>query len=346
MRRMRARWVLGSALLLGGAAVSCGGGDADGLFTPPSSNAGIGGALSAGGANHAGAAQNGGRAGAMNHARGGAGSGAGAASEAGAAQGGAIGHAGAGADPTSGAGGSLSGAGTGGAHAGSGGTMTAASGAAGTAGSHAGNAGVGGSQAGSAGAGGGPAGAGGASAGAGGAAAGAAGAAAGAGGATGAPCADNAGCLPSEYCDKSSCDANAAGNCLPTPTHCDGEKLAVVCGCNGVTYHDACLLHHGRTNSAALDGGACSKAGDGTVTCTENDSLKCSDLGGVCGFKTENACIASGPVNMGICWVLPASCPGSDANTVQTCDGQNTACISECDAIQQTLRYAVPNHCN
>ncbi|MET0793100.1 MAG: hypothetical protein ABW061_16390, partial [Polyangiaceae bacterium] len=178
------------------------------------------------------------------------------------------------------------------------------------------------------------------------ASAGAGGASAGAGGAAGAACADNDACLGTEYCAKSSCAAKAGGHCTPIPSDCGNTKLAVVCGCDGVTYHDPCLLHRARQNSIALDSGACSKAAESTIACTQLDSAKCSELSGVCGFKAENACIAAGPGATGICWVLPASCPGSDDKTAQSCQAENTGCTSECEAIKNGQRYALPDQCN
>ena len=308
MRRIRARWVLGAPLVFGTLALSCGSGGADGLFTQPSSND-DGGASSAGAASHAGAAHSNGGASGAHTTMGGAG----ASSEAGAAHGGATGQAGAAhggaTNGGGGAGGSLAGAG----------------------GSHAGGAGA-------------PSGGGGAPSGGGGAGAG--GAMAGAGGGAGATCLDNGACTDNEYCAKTSCAAKAEGHCTASPSDCGNTKLAVVCGCDGVTYHDACLLHQARQNSSALDSGACSKVVDTTVTCTDLDAQKCTELGGVCGFKADNACIAVGPGNIGICWVLPASCPGSDDKLAQVCVGANTSCTSECDAIKNGQRYAMPNQCN
>jgi Kazal-type serine protease inhibitor domain len=352
MRRMRARWVLGAPFALcalGALALSCGSGGADGLFTQPSSNGG-GGAASAGASNHAGAPHVNGGAGGANNTSGGVG----ASSEGGAAHGGATGQAGATGGSTSNGGG-----GTGGSHAGGGGSHAGGGGShAGSGGSHAGGGGApnggapnGGAPNGGAPNGGAPNGGapnGGAPNGgaAGGATAGAGGSMAGAGGSAGATCVDNGACMNDEYCAKPSCAAKAEGHCTPSPSDCGNTKLAVVCGCDGVTYHDACLLHQARQNSSALDNGACSKALDSTVTCTEADAQKCAGLGGVCGFKAENACIAVGPGNTGICWVLPASCPGSDDKTAQTCLAESTSCSSQCDAIKNGQRYAVPDHCN
>lgn len=307
-------------MVLAALASGCGSGGADGLFTQPSSNAGggaDGGAAHAGASSHAGAPHQSGGAGGASNATGGAG----ASSEAGAAHGGATAQAGAATAQAGAATTAQAGAATAGSPSSGGG------GAGG--GAHAGE---GGSLAGGAGA---PAGGGGAG-----------GAMAGAGGGAGAPCVDNGTCANDEYCAKPSCAAKAEGHCAPTPSDCGNTKLAVVCGCDGVTYHDACLLHQARQNASALDNGACSKMLDTTVTCTEVDAQKCTLLGGVCGFKAENVCIAVGPGNTGTCWVLPASCPGSDDKTAQTCLAENTSCTSECDAIKNGQRYALPDLCN
>lgn len=314
---MRARWVVGVLPALSAMALSCGSGDTGNLFTSSSAS----GSVSSGGAsNHGGAASvgEGGLSGATTTAGGGSGSAlAGASSHGGSANGGAA----------------QGGASHGGAsHGGSSGHGGAASSGAG--GSSAGNSGHAGGNgnAGSAGAG---AGAGGIS--------GVAGTT-GSGGTGGASCSDNQGCDESEYCAKANCTALAQGHCTPSPTDCSDVKSTVVCGCDGLSYHDPCLLHQNRQNSAGLDTGACAKVAQGTVTCTADDDSACTDLGGVCALKVEASCAVA--PNKGLCWILPAACPGSDDQTAQSCATEQNACMSECSAIKAQQSYLVSASCN
>ncbi len=313
MTQVRARWILGSSLWFGALALSCGSGDTENLFTQPSTHGGESnaGASSQAGATHVGSGGAGGSGRAGGSSTGGSGH-AGANGQAGAATGGAA----SGGAPT---GGAPSG-GAPGAGAPNGGAPGA--GAPGAGAPNGGASGMGGSTAGS-------------------------GGMSGGGGSAGAgTCVDNSACANDEYCAKTSCMAKAEGHCTKSPTDCGNTKAAVVCGCDGVTYHDACLLHQARQNANAFDSGACVKAAEGTVTCSVVDSSACTSHGGVCGFKAENACIEAGNAK-GLCWVLPASCPGSDPNSAQGCpSGPGSDCLSECAAIKAGMFYVMPNSCN
>ena len=264
-----------------------------------------------------------------------AGNGAGGAEEAGAHNVAGAGHAGAGHPPSGGASGNgASGAPSGGAGEEAGAPAAGSSGTAGAgnAAGASGSAGGGGTAAGAAGGG----------------ASGMAGTAGNGGnaGAGGSTCVDNSSCKDTEYCAKVSCLAKAEGHCTPSPTDCSNEKLGVVCGCDGITYHDACLLHQNRQNSSAVDAGACAKVAEGTMSCSTIDSAACTERGGVCGYQVENACAISTPNAKGICWILPASCPGSDDHTAELCSAvQDTSCTSECAAIKSGQRYALSEIC-
>ncbi|HEY8427119.1 MAG TPA: hypothetical protein VIL20_02045 [Sandaracinaceae bacterium] len=53
-------------------------------------------------------------------------------------------------------------------------------------------------------------------------------------------------CPPGEYCDSPDelCGAaDGSGVCRPIPTDCSGQASAPVCGCDGVTYDNACEAH-------------------------------------------------------------------------------------------------------
>ena len=163
-------------------------------------------------------------------------------------------------------------------------------------------------------------------------------------GAGGATCVDNSACAESEYCAKSSCAAKAEGHCAARPADCANAKLAVLCGCDGLTYHDECLLHANRQNSGAV--GPCTKAEKLTVTCTFLDDEACIDAGGECALKVD-ACASISIGETGTCWVLPEACPGSDEQSAQTCSEKvDPSCQSECAAIKGKARYSTAGKCN
>ena len=373
MRRRRSRLSLGLSVSLvsGLLATSCGSNDIDNLFST-----GGGGFVSGGAGNQAG--RGAGHAGTGNRAGNGAGDEGGGSGEAGAqADGGVSGssagaggsHAGSGGHAAGAAGGALNGGSSG--KGGNGGTAgsDASAGKAGNAGGagKAGSGGVGGGSAGSAGNAGsltagsagnaGSAGSG-ESAGSGGngGSAGNAGNSgnsgsagnsgnAGSAGAGGASCLDNGACGASEYCAKPSCTAQADGHCTPRPTSCSGIKQATVCGCDGITYHDACLLHSNGQNSNPISSGECAKGADTTLTCTSSDEAACTAKGGLCAFKGELSCIIP-TVNKGVCWILPANCPGSDDQRAHSCNAEQSSCTSECTVIKSRQNYSLPPGCN
>ena len=124
-----------------------------------------------------------------------------------------------------------------------------------------------------------------------------------------------------------------------------------MCGCDGFTYHDACLLHLNGENSLAA--GACPKTGVGstnTVTCVAPADPACTAKGGgACGFRADTACGLQ-PAK-GICWVLPSTCPtgGGTAKAAEICNvgpGPSSPCESECTAVKAQVRYALTANCN
>ena len=310
MRHVLARCVLGLVSSLAALSLSCGSGDSEGLFTTPSfaGAAGVSGSSGVAGA-HASAGSGGASL---------SGSTGSSAGTGGSGKGGSPGQAG-----DSGRAGDSARAGSPGAGNHSGGSAGSAAGSAGQpAGGASGSTGGGGASAGSAGNGG-------------------TGGSAGSGGAT---CLDNLACADSEYCAKPSCAAKSEGRCAARPTDCNNTKQAVLCGCDGLTYHDGCLLHANGQNSAAS--GGCLKADANTLTCTFLDDSACTNAGAECALKAE-ACANVGANELGICWVLPVTCPGSDDQTVESCSEQNhPACLSECAAIQAKQRYSAAGNCH
>lgn len=53
------------------------------------------------------------------------------------------------------------------------------------------------------------------------------------------PCTSNAECGPSDYCAKATGDCGGSGTCTPRPVMCSAA-IVKVCGCNDVTYTNAC----------------------------------------------------------------------------------------------------------
>lgn len=301
---------------------------------------GSGGLVAIGGSDHSGGSSVGGHAGSAGHA----GSSGGSAGKGG--SGGTAGNGG-----VSGKGGNGGAAG----NAGNGGSVNVG-GSAGHAGSSGGNAGRGGSS-GSAGSGG-ASGSGGSFAGSGGTSgnsgnggnsgnSGSAGSS-GSGGAGGAQCVENSGCGPTEYCAKASCGAAAEGHCSPRPTSCSGTKQGTVCGCDGITYHDSCLLHSNGQNANSNSTGACVRTASTTLTCSSDDATACVAKGGLCGFKAEALCGPTPILSQGVCWILPATCPGAnvDDQLAHACgSAEALSCTSECAAIKSQQIYTLPNSC-
>lgn len=55
-------------------------------------------------------------------------------------------------------------------------------------------------------------------------------------------CTSNDACAPGEYCARPAEDCLGAGECAPIPAACD-SVLEPVCGCDGVTYANACTAN-------------------------------------------------------------------------------------------------------
>jgi len=108
---------------------------------------------------------------------------------------------------------------------------------------------------------------------------------------TGPECKDNAGCDRAQYCQKQAGKCKGPGHCVARPQLCP-EIFDPVCGCDNVTYSNACF--------AAMVGVNVKSAGACPSTCTKNTDCSkdqyCAKATGNCGGK-------------GLCTRKPEVCP-------------------------------------
>ncbi|MEQ9079276.1 MAG: Kazal-type serine protease inhibitor domain-containing protein [Sandaracinaceae bacterium] len=130
------------------------------------------------------------------------------------------------------------------------------------------------------------------------------------------PCTTNADCGAGDYCQLTEGACSGDGVCVPRPEACD-LGLAPVCGCDGVTYGNACEA--AAAGAALLHSGQCS-----TSECAPQDA------------RGEGACDAL----VGVAWdgarcreLSGCSCVGADcgvygAGEVERCERDHAACRS------------------
>ncbi|RMF81991.1 MAG: hypothetical protein D6739_08740, partial [Nitrospirae bacterium] len=137
-------------------------------------------------------------------------------------------------------------------------------------------------------------------------------------------CRDNGDCGASEYCDFLGSPCGSLGQCERRPVLCPPTGGGV-CGCDGLTYTNACLAHMAGVSVAY--GGAC------TNLCTTNDGC---GPGGYCD-KPVGQCGGTGT-----CAARPASCaPVTDP--VCGCDGATYD--NACEAARAGVAVDHPGPC-
>jgi hypothetical protein len=125
-------------------------------------------------------------------------------------------------------------------------------------------------------------------------------------------------CPPGDYCDfgDGTCPApGSSGRCIPLPGGCP-DIYAPVCGCDGVTYPNACDAHaHGMTiastGACAIPPGGKSCGGFVGATCDPGEYCDWGVIPSLCG----------GDDSAGTCKPRPTTCPPIDG-IYCGCDGK------------------------
>jgi Kazal-type serine protease inhibitor-like protein len=139
-------------------------------------------------------------------------------------------------------------------------------------------------------------------------------------------------CAPGEFCNypiEAICGAaDGTGRCEALPEVCT-EILDPVCGCDGVSYGNACDAHFRGVSIASL--GVCAPANAGTV-CGGLLGTQCGE-GELCNYPIEASCGAADQT--GTCAAIPDVCPdiflpvcGCDGNTYPSSCNANAAGVS------------------
>jgi hypothetical protein len=155
-------------------------------------------------------------------------------------------------------------------------------------------------------------------------------------------CSATSGNCPSDYyCLLPTGDCSSeAGTCTPIPPTCPGDAGTddstedPVCGCDGITYWNSCLLRRYGVSPATPTGQACPPENPNTPPCgvpgaTCADGTWCALLGG--SGMHGDPCAHPIP---GTCWVLPAKCPPPGVFLWDSCSSTGAICLDTCNAIK------------
>ncbi|MEI8258564.1 MAG: Kazal-type serine protease inhibitor domain-containing protein, partial [Deltaproteobacteria bacterium] len=138
----------------------------------------------------------------------------------------------------------------------------------------------------------------------------------------GSACSSNAGCASTSYCEGAGC--GTAGVCTPRPATCIG-LYAPVCGCDRITYPNACTAAAAGQRVATT--GACPSSDAGTALC--RTSLDCGAGRDCC--TATGLCYASGC--LACCMPRPGSCvDNAGCARTEYCEGTGCGTAGTCTA--------------